>query len=444
MKNDYPKRLRLSQNKIKGRKHYRRNREFYQICLSETPLEKVEAETESKNEESGIIKNFQRLNQILTTYQFLFTIIIGILTVLYVQWVFDVSPFENQKNTSTNKKLAEFYQQLGDSLMNAGNYQESEKAFKAAIVLQPNNAKAIYGLTKIQVFNPGEGEKYYDPEIADDKIDYLIEQFPDNADLYYFKGANALDRLDFDEQKKWLEKSIALDDKSFRAYADYGYACLIAGDTVCAFEKYNKSLEIKQNSALANHGIGYCHLLQLDFVEAKKFLEKAALLSFKPSISFDLGEAFKYSGELENAILYHKAALNILYEEGMEKSFIIGGDWKHKRMPLSKENLELGSDYASTATLNEKKLWGHYLLIIDYALIKDFKAANMEFDKTVLLQKQLTDSQKNNLKNLFINRCLAAAAIVKPTEEIKDLLKKYSKKYCKENECREIDESFNF
>ena len=391
------------------------------IRLIEDDLEQVK-QSIPNDKKNWLIIAFRQLNRFFSTYQALLTFIVALVTIVYVQIAYGLDPLESYRNTSTTKKLSDFYRNLGDNLVYRAEYSDAELAYKSALTLQPNNMQAVYGLAKAQVFTPNEGEKYTDKGIVDAKLDYLLSLFPEDADLYFLKCLNA-ESTDNKEAKSWCEKAIKLNEKTDAFYVELGYICHKELDLECAITNYKKALELNPQSQLANNNIGYTEFLRLNLQDSVKYLERANGISPRLSTLMNLGEVYRYLQNIEKAIALHKIGVDIVNEDGVEKDKIVGGIWIVNFLPYDKNDVETIKYYSQVSTIDEKKAMLHYALSIDYALHEDFKAASNEFEKAV------SNDKGSQYGNYFINRCTSATRILSVSQNTKAWFKERMKKY---------------
>lgn len=387
-----------------------------------------ELERQQKYIPQRIRKNYlldwiRRLNQIFSTYQALLTFTVAILTLVYVQLVFGVDPFESYRNTSTTKKLSEFYREMGDRLVYNEEYSDAETAYKAALTLQPNNTGASYGLAKAQIFTPTEGRKYIDTGTVNIKLDYLLSHFPNDADLYYLKCLN-LESMDDAAAKTWCEEALNVNNKLHAPHIVLGYICAKESDLKCALRNYMKAVELNPESHLANNNLGFTELLQLNLTDAAKHLEKANSISTDLETTLGLGEVYRYSGDISKATDMHKYCLNTINEKDVEKERLARGRWLINFLPHEKNDSEMIKLYAMASTIDEKKVMIHYALAIDYALQDNFKAASREFESGRKLDRD------NVYGDYFVNRCFSAAKLLSPSSAARAWLRRSNKKVC--------------
>lgn len=387
-----------------------------------------------------VLTGFLRLSRFLTRHQFLFTLLAGVITIIYIQSIYKIDPFESYRNTATTKDLSVFYQKLGDELMFRQSWPDAEKAYKAALALQPNNSEAALGLTKVQIFTPSEGQKYADTEIVDAKINYLIDLFPDDEDLHYLRAVSLEDRVRFSDQVELFKISIDRyqgKDRAFNPLIELGYVCMKNGDLDCAGENFQKALDLQPNSHIANNNFGNYKMLTLDFQAALEHFARAGVTSTRAIALINIGDAYKYLGNASEALTYYQSALDQLDEEVSEEEHTVKGAWLYRFMPRSKGDGEMLKYQAIFFSREQKKIMAHYFLSIDYALLNDFISAEKEFKIASELDK------KRQYSNFFLASCMSTNEILKPSAKVKAWFKKSSAKIRPDFElCKRIDRCF--
>lgn len=397
------------------------------IRFLEDELEQLKGNIPSDGKQNRLVAGFRRLNQFFSSYKALLTSLVAILSLVYVQMAFGLDPFESYRSTSTTKKLAEFYRQLGDKLIYNSEFEHAEMAYKSALTLQPNNTRAIYGLAKAQVFTPAGGQKYADKGIVDVKLDYLLSLFPEDADIYFLKCINA-EYTDLNAARYWCEKAIKLNDKADSIYVELGYICQKELNFDCAITNYKKALELNPRSQMANNNIGSSELLRLNLQDSIYYLERADAISPRLATSVNLGEAYRYLGETSKAIEMHKYCASVANQEGIEKERIVRGQWIVVFLPYHKNDLETIKFYAQADTIENKRAIIHYALSIDYALQGDFTAASQEFENG------MKNDKDNQYGYYFFNRCLSATKILNVSLGAKSWFKESNKRVCPNKE----------
>ncbi|HLO32184.1 MAG TPA: tetratricopeptide repeat protein [Anaerolineales bacterium] len=324
---------------------------------------------------------FKKTAKFLLIYWPILSVLAAIATVAYVQVVFKVDYFENYRSISTTKKLSEFYRQLGDNLLEKQEWVAAEAAYQQALEIDKNNTDATYGVVKSQVFQPLEGQKYYANEVVETKLDYLIQNFPDDYQVYYLKGLYYEQQNDYENAQALINKSLKINPNFVSGYIALGYINQEIFNLEEATKYLRKALEIEPNNMQANNNIGFCYILTLDFKDAIPHLQKAWEVSPNLLTMLNLGDAYLFSGDVTNALARQKIALKIIDLQNIENERIIQlGEWTYNFMPLQPGDKDTIKYYVTVNTAEYKKMFVHYDLSFGYALTGDFDSANKEFD----------------------------------------------------------------
>jgi len=382
----------------------------------------------------------RRLNRFISTYQPLLTVLTAIVTLVFLQMNFGFGTWAGYRAASkakdANAKVATFYRQLGDHLVYEAQYDDAAVAYKSALALQPNDAQAIYGLTKAQTFNLPAGQKYNDIQLVLTKINYLTS-FNNDADVEFLKCQTF---LSFEETQVEAEASckraLELNPRLYVAHVDLGYLCVKRGDFECAKDHYRQALEINPDRAETNGSLGTCELLELKPEAAKPLLEKAVKLSQNVSHMLDLGEGYRYLKDLDKAIKIHTGAKAIIEEQDIEKEPIARNDWFINAMPMRQDDTKTKVAYFIVHDITIKRAVVAYALAVDYALQEDFVAAQTE------IESAKKNDPANGFGDYFVNRACSAANILTVDAKIRLWLKEKSKQTCSKKVCGVIDTLF--
>lgn len=342
------------------------------------------------------ITGFQKLGKFIISNWILLSFIVAVATAVYVKFVFDVDYFENYRNISTTQKLSDFYRQLGERMMACSEWKAAEDAYRSALEINQNNIRATYGVLKARVFQPLEGEKYYAPEVVDVKLDYLLSSFPDDYEIYFLKALRYQAQGYNKDAMSWYKKTIDKAPKFTGSYLNLGYIHMGSYDAEKntwhvdmdkATSNFKKAVELDPNYPLANNNLGFCYIINGNFEEAVKHLLKSYSVSPHLLTALNLGDAYRYSGDFNSALIWHKHALDIIKEPGIEKERYMGGNWKYNYMPLEPGDLETIKNYVIVSTIDEKKAFVYYALSFDYVLVENFDAANEQLEVALQLDK---------------------------------------------------------
>jgi tetratricopeptide (TPR) repeat protein len=334
-----------------------------------------------------LAQRVRSLANFMLSYWTLLSFIVAIIIILYVKTAFGVDYFENYRDISTNKKLSEFYRNLGDKMMEDLEFKAAVEAYRKALDINKNNAQATYGIAKAQVFQPLDGQKYYATGVAEAKVNYLLDQFPNDYHVSFLKAIAYEDRGDLDNAKLWVEKAIAKNPNFVGGYNYLGYIHKQMGDEQSAVESYEKALEIDDNSWVAHNNLGSHYLVHMEFDQALSQLEKAQGLSPNLITALNLAIANRYAGNYSDALYNIQWASEIADRPDMENDDLMEGGWVTQNMPIRKEDIGNTDRHVWLFDPIEKRILLKYNLSFDYALNGDYDSANKAFDEAQQLDK---------------------------------------------------------
>jgi|GEM_PF-1412443 len=311
----------------------------------------------------------------------LLSFVAAIGTALYVKFHFGIDYFESYRDLATKKMLSEFYRRLGDRLMVNSEWEAAEEAYRGALEINPTNIQATYGVAKVRIFQPLKGQKYYSPEVADAKLDYLIEHTPEDAQLYFLKSINRLDQGDRDTARELLQKCLSVDPRFVGAHLQMGYLLMGTGEITQAIASFKRTLELDPSYSLANNNLGFCCLITLQLDEAIRCLRLAYKVCPNLLTALNLGNAYRFAGDFASALSWHRSMIAVIGQPDIEKERYVGGAWLYNFMPLRKGDTDTIRRNVEVFTFAQKKCIAFFALAFDLALTGDFANANKKFDQ---------------------------------------------------------------
>jgi len=149
-------------------------------------------------------------------------------------------------------------------------YVDADKALTQAHALEPENAKVLYALARVQL------DEQKMPQ-AEANLKGYLKMRPEDASAYYGLG-HLLHMLDKEaEAKKALEQSIALQPRQTESYYDLGEIALNAHEDAAAKAEYVRVLALDPAHGGALTGMGEVAFRAKDYSEAEKYFHKAVL-----------------------------------------------------------------------------------------------------------------------------------------------------------------------
>lgn len=390
----------------------------------EEEIQLIKADLEPTIKRNKFILRLQKVAKFVISHWVLLSFLVAIAIAVYVKFQFGVDYFENYRNISTTKKLAEFYRELGDIMMARTEWKAAEDAYRSALEINPNNIRATYGILKAKVFQPLEGQKFYVPEVVDAKLDYLLSvpAFRDDHEIYFLKGVRYLDQGNVKEAISEYQKAIEKNPDFVGSYLNLGRIHMGSydpkeekwhGDIDEAISNFKKALEKDPNYPLANNNLGFCYIITGDFAEAIKHLKKSYHVSPSLFTTINLGDACYFSGDCKSALKWHEYALKRMKESGIEKERYVAGHWTFNYMPLEPGDSKTIERFVKVASMAQKRVFVHYALSFNYALNGKFDAASEHFEEALQLDKS------GQYRHYFENKISSIMNFCKLKENVK-------------------------
>jgi tetratricopeptide (TPR) repeat protein len=360
----------------------------------EDKIRLVRAEIELPVQRNKFVVLLRKVGKLVISNWVLFSFIVALGTIIYVKLAFGIDYFEEYRNKSLTKQLSEYYRELGDRMMASSKWKASEGLYKEALKINPNNVKATFGTLKAQVFQPLEGEKFFDPQVVDIKLGYLLTLFPNDRDIYLLMAFRFSDEEDIENAKLWSLKAIQKDPRWAQPYFNIGYIDMGSYDSTKkewhvdikeSIDNFEKALELDPSTPYVDNNLGFLYLITGDFSKAIAHLEKSQRVAPNLLTAINLGDAYRYSGDFESARVWHENARTNINTPGIENENYASGEWTYDYMPLRPGDSETIKNYVKVYTFDEKKAFVHFALSFDYALLENFTDAETEFEEGLRL-----------------------------------------------------------
>ena len=389
------------------------NKQAYaKLTELETQLQVLKSEIATVEPTNRFVGLIQSVIKSAVTYWALLAFLFGVAVALYVKLKFRIDYFESYRDVATKKMLSEFYRDLGDRMMDSNEWAAAEAAYRESLGINPTNIQATYGIAKASVFQPLEGQKFYAPEIAESKLNYLIENSGhrerrdnDLAQLFFLKSIN---RVDQEDKRYWLNKAIEADPRYAPAYLSLGYSYTSSGERQKAIDYYKKAAEIDPDWWVANNNLGGQYLDLADFPKAVEYFALANKLVRDFVIQLNLGDAYRYAGLLPAALEFHKTAVTNIEIEEIENERYAAGESIWSFMPLFKGDTDTVKQTVRIRSLSEKKMIAYYALAFDRALTGEHAKANKWFDRARACD------EAGEFSSFFVNRIDATLSFLNP------------------------------
>jgi tetratricopeptide (TPR) repeat protein len=364
----------------------------------------IKSELLPESKPGRLIVMTRAANEWFRNYFPLISAVSAALVILIAYFVYHVDPLQSYRETREKidnerltKQTSEFYTRLGEKLLNRAEFKSAENAFNRALEIRPTNLDATVGVLRSQIFKPLEGQKYYKPEVVEAKLAHLRSvSGRDDYIIYYYEGILQGDHEEYAEAKKSFAKAAEMNPNFIASYNMMGMTTLQAkGEVVEAISNFQHALEIDPRYAATHFNLGSCYLLVEEYDKAIEHLDKSDKLFADPITAIMLGDAYLYKGgegSIEKAFRAHELALSLLDDPNIKDvEYISSSIFNY--MPSKRGDRELTKNYVYTNNSIQNKAFAHYALSFDYALLKRFREADVEFAKALGLESRLDYSR---------------------------------------------------
>ncbi len=273
----------------------------------------------------------KQLLVIVKDYWFLITVIMSALLSTAYMIIFQVNPWDTQREIKHRRRLVGFHTLGGVSLLEAGHFKLAKAEFEAALVLASTNEEALNGRYLADLFlefespdwNPAVGLAIQDQLkrlIKQQSLQHVIEKYL--GDLY--------SRTDqFDQAQLHYEKALGLRPEYSDALCALGWFHYTYVPDLGRMETYfRRTTEANAYDYRGFHGLGYSlymralregnpeHRSEL-MLEAAKQSDVAKTLSFQRyDILVDFGEVAR-SVDPRLSLFFHSLAMELLEDPAL-------------------------------------------------------------------------------------------------------------------------------
>ena len=220
-----------------------------------------------------------------------------LVSALVLSGVFSANVFAADLEASVEKnKHSKAYPEIS-KMIEYNNYSQADSAIKKLLASNPNNVDAL-ALEAVSL------AKQHKLAPAQTRLDKLLKEYPNNADLHYAQGLVYMMRqtssdVEYIKQAKDLTKSairefveaVNLNNNHYEAYNAMGVATLKLGNRKDAKELFQVSLQIKPDFAPAHDNLGNLAMMDNNFEEAEKhFKDSLKYNTHNPTTMYHLGQ----------------------------------------------------------------------------------------------------------------------------------------------------------
>ena len=211
--------------------------------------------------------------------------------------MFSANAFAADLEASVEKnKVSKKYPEIS-KMIEYNNYAQADSAIKSLLATNPNNIDAL-ALEAISL------AKQHKLAPAQTRLDKLLKEYPNNADLHYAQGLVYMMRqtssdVDYIKQSRDLTKNairefveaVNLDNNHYEAYNAMGVATLKLGNRKDAQELFQVATQIKSDFAPAYDNLGNVALLENNLDKAEEYFKQSLKYnSHNPTSMYHLGQ----------------------------------------------------------------------------------------------------------------------------------------------------------
>ncbi|MEI8273204.1 MAG: tetratricopeptide repeat protein [Paludibacter sp.] len=206
-------------------------------------------------------------------------------------------------------KNADEYNDLGVVYKDEKNYEKAIKSFHKALEINPNHALSYKNLGFLNF----DIENYDEAIICFQKA--IDNNYHDTDDLYIYIGLSYLNKMDFENAIKILQKGLD-ETQSWSGFCDFN---INLGDAYVKQKNFNEAVKYYQqvidempNTIEAHIKKGDVYMIQSEYNKAIECWLSAINIDFFDSEVYNkIGEAYSQLQDIENANIYLKKALQI-------------------------------------------------------------------------------------------------------------------------------------
>ena len=231
--------------------------------------------------------------------------------------VSDVFAQELQAKVAIGSNVSKKHAEI-DKMIEYNQYEEADAALRAVLNSAPNDLDAkilrIIWMAKQQKLAP-----------AQEELDKLLKEHPNNASLHYAQGLVYMKRRTssdvtyirdsknlLDEAIKEFVKAVNIDSNYYQAYNAMGVATLQLGNSSDAKELFETALKINPQFATAYDNLGNIALINGDLTGAEEnFMLSLKYNTHNPTTMYHLGQVAVRQKDYNKALTWLNHSLHI-------------------------------------------------------------------------------------------------------------------------------------
>jgi tetratricopeptide (TPR) repeat protein len=278
-----------------------------------------------------------------------------------------------KKALAANSRSAAAHHLLGKVYFMLGRFDESVVELDAALKFAPSDFDVSYTLALAHL-------KRKQPVSAQQIFRRMLARLGDKPGVHNLLGRAYRETGYLDEAMEEFRKAIALDSRHPRAHYNLGLTYLLKDGTLRIKEaaaELRAELAINPQEFLAIYNLGLISVVERQYEEGVRLLEKAALLRPQnPGVCLFLGNAYHGVGRYEKSVEYLKKFLSLDPSadspQAAEARFLLGQSLvRVGRMEEGEKELEIARDLKAKALATDREK------IVAYLNTEEYKGAHL-------------------------------------------------------------------
>ncbi len=282
---------------------------------------------------------------------------------------------------------------IGNNRWNAGQYASAESYYEAAIGYRvPYEMQSWVDLDAVvmvagvsNITNRIETLQQLVPA-----VDRWVEIHPARndwqktayRDFYFYAAWSYGMAYDNARSIELNKKSLEFDPDFANAHVNLGYIYMGTLNLPDAIRHFERAVELDDTNPTANNNLGFVTLIYGDFDKAVHYLSRAYELDNYLLVTVNLGDAYRYAGDAERALQFHREAMKGIRERGTDENYM-ATRWRYNYMPLYRGDTDTINNSIPVNTVDEKRAFVHFALSFDQALLGQFEAAQQNFNSAL-------------------------------------------------------------
>jgi tetratricopeptide (TPR) repeat protein len=198
-------------------------------------------------------------------------------------------------------------------------------------------------------------------------------------DFYWAVGTQFTELVQYDRAVPELRKAALVDPEFAPTFVNLGYISQGYGDIDEAARLFTRAIAINPNEPVALNNLGFISLILADFRKSARLLESSFRLQRNLLTALNLGDAYRYAGEVDSALRWHRRGVELATGASLSDRSLMGTAWLYSYMPLFMGDRETIRRSVLVGEAGEKLAFVHYALGLDHALAGNLPAAEEGF-----------------------------------------------------------------